>query len=101
MGVRNNSRNKALLKDLERNAQRVQLEIQEVKDVPAEEVAVVSKKEITDTPTSISEAKPSAITQYFNKSIRSLVTIITKSYLSICTFYTIILCYDDHISNIR
>ena len=48
MGVRNNSRNKALLKDLERNAQRVQLEIQEVKDVPAEEVAVVSKKEITD-----------------------------------------------------
>ena len=101
MGVRNNSRNKALLKDLERNAQRVQLEIQEVKDVPAEEVAVVSKKEITDTPTSIYEDKSSAIKQDFNKAIRSFDTIITKSYLSSLTSYRIMPCYDEQISNMR
>ena len=81
MAVRRNSRNKALMADLDNRAKEVKLQEQEYKD-PKSNNDVVVKEEVTETPdvpTAIFKEKSSIVKKQFSDAIGSFDTIITKS----------------------
>ena len=103
MAVRRNSRNKALMADLDNRAKEVKLQEQEYKD-PKSNNDVVVKEEVTETPdvpTAIFKEKSSIVKKQFSDAIGSFDTIITKSYLSHLTSYEVVPCTNEPISNMR
>ena len=103
MAVRRNSRNKALMADLDNRAKEVKLQEQEYKD-PKSNNDVVVKEEVAETPdvpTAIFKEKSSIVKKQFSDAIGSFDTIITKSYLSHLTSYEVVPCTNEPISNMR
>ena len=80
MAVRRNSRNKALMADLDNRAKEVKLQKQEYK-IPKSNKDVVVKEEATETsdaPTAIFKEKSSIVKKQFSDAIKGFVLYGTK-----------------------
>ena len=100
MAVRRNSRNNALMANLDQRAEELKRQKQEGQELPATEVNATTK-DAPDAPTTIYKEKSTVIKQNFSEAIRSFDTIITKSYLSNLTSCDVLPCTTGQIPNMR
>ncbi len=103
MTVRRNSRNKALMADLDKLVNEVQPQEQEDRNAISNKEIMVKEDvpETPDAPTILFKEKSSLVEKQFSDAIRAFDTIITKSYLSHLTAYDVVPCTNDPISNMR